>query len=351
MIIQYILPKTHTFTNIWCVYQGLQNPLGCIEQPMTTKSILEYVMNKCFQNITAFGVVSIGGIISFIGCSQLYKYMKKEYKQYENENENKNEDSLSLKPYKIINSITRLKIKLFGFGKTRNELEKQQQEERDNQKKINAFKTKTKNEQVIEFIKKWSTENMFNTKTKARESYDTLSVHDSTPDGGIFMKYNKENDTFYYWSDSDIRYTILDTVARKYCTLFNCGELYMSSYEKNTNTNINTNIKTDKNITTTTSDTSNNTDDNKKTNEDDEEEDDDSFLFINENKAFKNIRKVDIQNKLSQSDKNIYFIKKGCINDYNQLIFVKSVNKENPFHKKVSYSEFIKQQQQKNNMK
>ena len=343
MIIEYILPKTHTFTNIWCVYQGLQNPLGCIDQPMTTKSILEYVMNKFFQNITAVGVVSIGGIISFIGCSQLYKYMKKEYKQYENENgkENKNEDSLSLKPYKIINSITRLKINLFGFGKTRNELEKQKQEERDNQKKINAFKTKTKNEQVIEFIKKWPVENMFNTKRMERDSYDTLSIHESTPDGGIFMKYNKPNDTFYYWSDSDIRYTILDTVARKYCTLFNCGELYMSIYEKNTNTNIN--------INTITDDTSNNTD-NKNKNEDDEEEEDDSFLFINENKAL-NIRKVDIQNKLSQSDKNIYFIKKGCINDYNQLIFVKSVNKENPFHKKVSYSEFIKQQQKNNNMK
>lgn len=371
MTINYILPQlkishSDSFANTWCVYKGIQYPFKqCLDigrRGIGNVSIFEYIVDGFFQNLTVVGIISIGGVISFLGCSQIYKYMKHKYEDEDEDKKNNNDnDGMISKPYKIINSITRLKTKLFGFGLTRNELEKQQKLEREKLDKKNEFKKKTKNEEVNEYIKKWPIENMSNLKLNNNdisernndndndnERYDNLSVHESTPDGGIFMKYNKLNDTFYYWSDSHIRYTILDTVARKYCTIFSCGHLYSTMYD-NANANDTTNTETLKGENNNENDNENNNDND---NENDNDNDtDDSFLFVNENKGKGNevkLKETDIKNKLTKSDKNIYFIKKGCVNDYTQTIFVNSTKKENPFHKKISYSEFVKQMINKN---
>ena len=57
-------------------------------------------------------------------------------------------------------------------------------------------------------------------------------ANDHTPDGNVFMKYNKENEAFEYWcDDKNIKYDYLDTVARKYCLSFNCCGIYQDRRE------------------------------------------------------------------------------------------------------------------------
>jgi hypothetical protein len=51
-----------------------------------------------------------------------------------------------------------------------------------------------------------------------------------TPDGVVYMKYSKENEGFEYWSDDTIRYKYLETVARKYVTIFSCKDLYIDRF-------------------------------------------------------------------------------------------------------------------------
>ena len=53
-------------------------------------------------------------------------------------------------------------------------------------------------------------------------------VCENTPDGNVFMKYNKEYERFDYWTDNkQIEYKYLETVARKYVTVFACKSLYI----------------------------------------------------------------------------------------------------------------------------
>ena len=49
-------------------------------------------------------------------------------------------------------------------------------------------------------------------------------INDHTPDGNVFMKFNKDNEGFDFWCDKkDISYQYLETVARKYVTYFSCA--------------------------------------------------------------------------------------------------------------------------------
>ena len=53
-------------------------------------------------------------------------------------------------------------------------------------------------------------------------------VFDKTPDDMVVMKYNKDDEAFWYWSDSkSIPYKNLETVARKYVTWFKCKNIYI----------------------------------------------------------------------------------------------------------------------------
>ena len=58
------------------------------------------------------------------------------------------------------------------------------------------------------------------------------SVCESTPDGLVFMKYNKDNEGFDWWGDNkQTAFKYLETVARKYVTVFKCGNLYIDREE------------------------------------------------------------------------------------------------------------------------
>jgi hypothetical protein len=58
------------------------------------------------------------------------------------------------------------------------------------------------------------------------------SVFEETPDGSVFMKYNRENEGFDWWGDNkQVAYKYLETVARKYVNVFNCTSLYIDRQE------------------------------------------------------------------------------------------------------------------------
>ena len=52
-------------------------------------------------------------------------------------------------------------------------------------------------------------------------------IIENTPIGNVAMSYNNTKETFEYYSDKNIPYRFLETVARKYVTTFYCKPLYI----------------------------------------------------------------------------------------------------------------------------
>jgi len=57
-------------------------------------------------------------------------------------------------------------------------------------------------------------------------------VMEKTPQGNVLMIYNKERESFKYFSDSTIPYRYLEVVARKYVKLFHCRPLFVDMEEE-----------------------------------------------------------------------------------------------------------------------
>ena len=73
----------------------------------------------------------------------------------------------------------------------------------------------------------WDEEERMNGKIKDVKTNENNIVNDHTPEGNVFMKYSEDNEGFEYWcDDKNIKYDYLDTVARKYCILYNCFGKY-----------------------------------------------------------------------------------------------------------------------------
>ena len=78
----------------------------------------------------------------------------------------------------------------------------------------------------------------FVSKNDDKKNHDSLMVQESTPDGSVFMKWNEENESFDYWCDNkEIKYVYLEVVARKYCTMFGCPEIYIDRGKEGSNEN------------------------------------------------------------------------------------------------------------------
>ena len=61
---------------------------------------------------------------------------------------------------------------------------------------------------------------------------DNLTVSDNTPDGLVFMKYNKDEESFHWWAEKKgVSYKYLETVARKYVKIFRCSNYYIDREE------------------------------------------------------------------------------------------------------------------------
>ena len=57
-------------------------------------------------------------------------------------------------------------------------------------------------------------------------------VEEDTPEGRVTMKYDLDGKCFHYWSDKVKSYKYLETVARKYCILYNCRENYINMFKE-----------------------------------------------------------------------------------------------------------------------
>ena len=64
------------------------------------------------------------------------------------------------------------------------------------------------------------------TATETDENYKKEQVEEKTPSGKVRMKYDEEGKCFLYWSDTTIPTRYLDTVARKYVTVFDVRAWY-----------------------------------------------------------------------------------------------------------------------------
>ncbi len=57
-------------------------------------------------------------------------------------------------------------------------------------------------------------------------------VMEYTPVGNVLMIYDKERETFKYYSDNSIPYRYLEVVARKYVKLFNCRPIFVNTEDE-----------------------------------------------------------------------------------------------------------------------
>jgi len=58
-------------------------------------------------------------------------------------------------------------------------------------------------------------------------------VIEITPDGGVIMKYDYDEEGFVYWADNSISYTFLEVVARKFSRMFDNKHLYIVTESDN----------------------------------------------------------------------------------------------------------------------
>ena len=162
---------------------------------------------------------------------------------------------------------------------------------------------------------------------------------DYTPRGVVIMLWNQEDNAFLYWADNDIPYTYLQTVSRKYVTLYNCRDVYIKSetYDKAQETNKQTNEDEQTNEQTNDEQTNKQTNDeqtNKQTNDEEEtKEEEKKSVFVQ-------MKKYNIKPKVSDDDeKTNKFIKKGKLQDYKPFPLEDEGDRDIEF---VSYSQFAK---------
>lgn len=79
----------------------------------------------------------------------------------------------------------------------------------------------------IKYIDRYKTD--ISGQQQQEENIDTAeyrTIYEHSPNGGIFLKYNKEDETFEYWGSNSISYEVLCVSIRKYCVQFFCAHLY-----------------------------------------------------------------------------------------------------------------------------
>ena len=295
-----------------------------------TPSIFQHVLsNKFAMTGTCISVFLIGSVVSIVGCSLIYKHMKMKYK------------------YNNRDRLTQHEVdRILEMEKKHLEKKEREKNERDKMKKLGLY--------FNDYITKYSIEYI---STKERDFNESCFIQEFTPDGGIFMKYNVKSDVFWYWSDSTIRYRVLDTVARKFCTTFRCRQFYMDiekeekekekEKEKESDTE-GSQLDKDNNSDNNNNDINSNgngdiTNNKKNAGEPDVDDDDDSFLFIDSQRV-KNVNNRDnnkpIEEKtttLSLSNKKLYFIRKGSVRDFSTTL--KEIT-HLPKEKQISYKDF-----------
>jgi hypothetical protein len=82
------------------------------------------------------------------------------------------------------------------------------------------------------YTDKFNLKDMQQDLSRNNEVTKNTSVIESTPQGNVIMRYNKEREGFEYWcDDKNIKYDYLETVARKFVIMNFCTNLYVDRHE------------------------------------------------------------------------------------------------------------------------
>ncbi len=84
-------------------------------------------------------------------------------------------------------------------------------------------------DEPIPFEYQYPLDNAENNKDSDRD-YKNCIVLSNTPKGLVYMRFNEEDEGFEYWADNVIDYKYLETVARKYVTVFSCRDIYIDRF-------------------------------------------------------------------------------------------------------------------------
>jgi hypothetical protein len=101
------------------------------------------------------------------------------------------------------------------------------------QEEYNSLKFEIESEEVLEKIKIQSQEQT-NTYiiNKRLEKLNNCYVIEKTPNGNVLMIYEKDSESFKYYSDCNIPYRYLEVVGRKYVKLFGCRPIFVDMKEE-----------------------------------------------------------------------------------------------------------------------
>ena len=120
-----------------------------------------------------------------------------------------------------------------NFGETKEEQIQTLQNEKElllieyNSRK--HFDTKEGQEELMKQSKEQSEQFIMNQRL---EKLNNCFVMEYTPLGNVLMFYDKERDSFKYYSDNTIPYRYLEVVGRKYVKQFNCRPIFVDMEEE-----------------------------------------------------------------------------------------------------------------------
>ena len=101
------------------------------------------------------------------------------------------------------------------------------------QEEANKVKTQIQSEEGIEELKH---ESINQTRqyviNKRLDKLKNCYVIEKTPNGNVLMIYEKERESFKYYSDCNIPYRYLEVVGRKYIKLFGCRPIFIDMEEE-----------------------------------------------------------------------------------------------------------------------
>lgn len=182
-------------------------------------------MPNLYTLIQTIGVASISAFIYW-----LYIFLHEEFLLMNEKElkENTKEEEETVEPMKEVKYEDKY---LDKFNKMKNEYSFQEEHLKIKDKKINELLVELSNKNLyecelreMEEINKSAHEFMLqHFLSRLKDSY----IIENTPIGNVAMRFNNEKESFEYYSDKNIPYRFLETVARKYVTTFHCKPLYV----------------------------------------------------------------------------------------------------------------------------
>jgi hypothetical protein len=114
-----------------------------------------------------------------------------------------------------------------------NDVNEKREKIKNLQEKYNELKLQIENVETIEKNKKNSEEMAKQVIINKRlELLDNSYIIEKTPIGNVLMIYDRNKETFKYYSDCNIPYRYLEVVGRKYVKFFNCRPIYVDMEEE-----------------------------------------------------------------------------------------------------------------------